>query len=117
MMTDQEFAAHQDTYEALQRFSARYRSDEALRTRIAGGDHSDLYASVPEGSEVRVVAQTPDTYYMLMPEDPNRATADRSLESVAGGSTTGSASSVFTASSFPSCLGCGSSASSASSNE
>ena len=115
MMTDQEFATHQETYEALQRFAGRYRSDQALYDRIAGGDYSDLYAEVPAGAEVRIVTQTPDTYYMLMPEDPNRATADRTLESVAGGSTTGSASSIFTASSFPSCLGCGSSASSASS--
>ena len=116
MMTDQEFAAHQDTYEALQRFASRYRADGAMRERIAGGDHSDLYASVPDGAEVRVVTQTPDTYYVLMPQDPNRATADRSLESVSGGSTTGSAGSVFTASSFPSCLGCGSTASTASSS-
>ena len=116
MMTDQEFTAHKDTYETLQRFAERYRADEGLRARIAGGDHSDLHAAVPEGAEVRIVAQTPDTYYMLMPEDPNRATADRNLETVAGGSTTGSAGSVFTASSFPSCLGSGSTVSSASSN-
>lgn len=117
MMTDQEFATHQETYDALQRFAGRYRADEAMRARISGGDYSDLYAEVPADAEVRIVTQTPDTYYMLMPEDPNRATADRTLESVAGGSTTGSASSVFTASSFPSTLGCGSSAGSASSAE
>ena len=115
MMTEQEFATHQETHDALKRFAGRYHSDEALRERIAGGDYSDLYAQVPDGAEVRIVTETPETYYVLMPEDPNRATADQALESVAGGSTTGSASSVLTASSFPSCLGTGSTAGSVSS--
>lgn len=115
MMTEQEFATHLETHEALKRFAGRYRADAALRERLAGGDYSGLYAQIPDGAELRIVSQTPDTYYLLMPDDPNRATADRTLESVAGGSTTGSASSILTASSFPSCLGTGSSAGSASS--
>ena len=115
MMTEQEFATHLETHEALKRFAGRYRADGALRGRIAEGDYSDLYAQIPDGAELRIVSQSPDTYYLLMPEDPNRATADRTLESVAGGSTTGSASSILTASSFPSCLGTGSTAGSASS--
>ena len=104
MMPELELAAYHDRYEALQQFGARYRADEALRARIDNGDYSDLGGVVPPGAEVRVVVQTPEVYYMPMPEDPNMATSDQMLESVAGGSTNGCASSVLTAGTVPSCI-------------
>ena len=40
MMTEQGFADFLQNHETLQRFSARYRDDAVLRTRIAGGTGS-----------------------------------------------------------------------------
>ena len=85
-MDEKQFEAYREGYEALVRFGARYRGDERLRARIDGGDYSDLDGTVPEGTEVRVVHQTPEVCYVPMPEDPNSALADRQLSPAAGGS-------------------------------
>ena len=86
MMNDETFAAFAQNHETLKRFGERYRADAALRERIAAGDHSDLSVEVLEGVEVRVLEQTPETHYFLMPQDPNAQIQDQALESVVGGS-------------------------------
>ena len=86
MMNEENFSAFLQNQETLQRFGERYRADAALRDRIARGDHSDLIAEVREGVEVRVLQQTPETHYFLMPQDPNARIQDQALESVVGGS-------------------------------
>ena len=85
MMTDADFAGFLRNHETLKRFGERYRADAALRGRIAAGDRADLDAEVRAGVEVRVVQQTPETHYLLLPPDPNERLEDRTLESVAGG--------------------------------
>ncbi len=115
MMTEQEFETYRANYAALLDFAERYRADAALRERLAGGDYSDLHMEVPEGAEVRVVAETPDTYYFPLPDDPNAMVSDQALADVAGGSTQGTVSSAGTLGSIPSTassigsLGCASS--------
>ena len=103
MMTDQEYDAYRENYAGLHRFAERYRADGALRERIAGGDYADLHMQVPEGTEIRIVSETSDTYYMMMPGDPNAAMSDQALVSVTGG--TGTISTAGTVSSIPSCIG------------
>ena len=117
MMTRAQLAAYADNHQALMQFSARYRADELLRARLESGDYGDLHGMVPPGTEIRVVLQTPEVYYMLMPADPNAALSDEMLASVAGGSTNGSVSSVLTAGTAPSCISSISSAGTASSRE
>ena len=85
-MDEQAHAGFLRNYGTLRRFGERYRADAALRARIAAGDRSDLDAELPAGVEVRVVQQTPETHYFLLPPDPNARVQDRSLEGVAGGS-------------------------------
>ena len=102
MMTDQQHRAFLANHAALRRFAGRYRADAALRARIAAGDRSDLHVGVPEGIEVRVAEQTPEVHYFLMPSDPNEVAPDRSLESVAGGSTGGTLGTVGSLGSVPS---------------
>lgn len=115
MMTEQEFETYRANHAALLEFAERYRGDAALRERLAGGDYSDLHMEVPEGAEVRVVAETSDTYYFPLPDDPNAMVSDRALAEVAGGSTQGTASSAGTIGCIPSTassigsLGCASS--------
>ena len=94
----------------------RYRSDSALRARIDAGDVEDLVADlgidVPSGVKARIVAQTGDTYYFVLPPDPNVALSDETLASVAGGGKSASTvSTVATAGTF----GCSSAPSSISS--
>ena len=72
-------------HEAVAQYADRYRSDEAVRARIAGGDTSDLGIDVPEGMEVRIVEQTADTFYFPLPPDPNQTLSDKALEAAAGG--------------------------------
>ena len=72
-------------HEAVKRYAERYRSDEEVRSRIAGGDTSDLEIDVPAGMEVRISEQTGDTYYFVMPPNPSKVLADEDLESMAGG--------------------------------
>ena len=86
MMNEESFSAFLRNQETLQRFGERYRADAALRDRIAAGDRADLDVEVREGVEVRVVQQTAETRYFLLPPDPNAQLEDRTLESVAGGS-------------------------------
>ena len=118
-MDEKQFEAYREGYEALARFGARYRGDEQLRARIDGGDYSDLDGSVPEGTEVRVVSQTPEVCYVPMPEDPNKALADRQLSPAAGGSACiGSVMSVMgTAMSIGGCLSSGGNLGTASTNQ
>ena len=101
-MTEQQHEAFRANHAALRRFAGRYRADAALRARIAAGDRADLHVGVPEGIEVRVVEQAPAVHYFLMPGDPNTVAPDRSLESVAGGSTGGTLGTVGSLGSVPS---------------
>ena len=68
---------------------------------------------LPPGVELRVAANTDDTFHLVFPADPNQALADETLAGVSGGraSTAGSVGSLGTASSAPSCWGTASSAS------
>ena len=87
-------------------FANRYRNDADLRSRIDGGDVADSLSELgivlPPGIEVRIVANTADTFHIVMPPDPNADLSDEALSMVAGGksaSTAGSAGTVGTISS------------------
>ena len=73
------------SYEALNRFCARYRADAAVRARVAAGDTSDLGMNIPAGTEVRIVEQSADTFYFPLPPAPGAVLADEALETLAGG--------------------------------
>ena len=71
--------------------------------------------SPPLGAEILVHVNTPDTFHIVFPADPNVALSDESLGMVAGGktsSTAGSAGSASTASSVCTTASCAGSASS-----
>lgn len=84
-MDQKQTAGLGESYQALSRFCERYRADAEVRARIARGDHSDLGLEVPEGTEVRVVEQSADTYYFPLPPGPSATLSDEALEAVAGG--------------------------------
>ena len=73
------------SFELLRQFGERYRADAAVRVRVGNGDYSDLELELPEGTEVRVLEQTPDTFYFPLPPDPHAPLADKVLERVVGG--------------------------------
>ena len=94
----------------LKQFSADYRSDEKLRARIDGGDAAPLFKAlnpdvpggmnVPEGIQVRVVADTDQVQHMVIPSNPTWMMQDSDMQNISGGSTAGSASSVGSAGCF-----------------
>jgi Nitrile hydratase, alpha chain len=62
---------------------------QALLTDPRGAVERELGAKLPAGLQVKVVAESPDTFYLVLPANPDRAPAgqltDEQLEAVAGG--------------------------------
>ena len=107
-MTEEEFLQGR---EVLLQNSARYHRDAALRDRLdAGYTQAAIEAfrmrDVPPGTEVRVVAQSPEVYYLALPPDPNDAVSDALLGAVVGGDGATTASSAGTLPSTVSTIGC-----------
>ena len=64
--------------------------DEELKARILedpGRFCSEKGIFVPEGLELRVHENTPDTFHLVFPPDPNEMLQDEALMAVAGGKT------------------------------
>ena len=73
------------TFDALGRFAERYQADAEVRARVARGDVSDLDLKLPAGLGVKVVEQSADTYYFMLPPPLSAALPDDVLELVSGG--------------------------------
>jgi Nitrile hydratase, alpha chain len=62
---------------------------QALVTDPQGALERELGGKLPAGVQVKVLAETPDTFYLVLPANPDRAPAgqltDQQLEAVAGG--------------------------------
>jgi hypothetical protein len=62
---------------------------QALVTDPQGALERELGGKLPAGIQVKVVAETADTFYLVLPANPDRAPAgqltDQQLEAVAGG--------------------------------
>lgn len=69
--------------------SERYWKDEALRGRVESGDAGELLAELgielPAGTEAKVVANTPETFHVVLPVNPNVGLKDEQLSGIAGG--------------------------------
>jgi hypothetical protein len=85
-----------ETFE-LQLIEKAWKDDsfrQALRNDPRGAVERALGARLPAGLQVKLVEETPDTCYLVLPANPNRAPAgrlsDQQLEAVAGGWTTDS---------------------------
>lgn len=94
--------------------------DADFRRRIAADPRSAFVergVDIPPGIELRVSANTDDTFHLVFPADPNEELADETLDAISGGraSTGGTAGCASTASTLASCWGSFGSASSVSS--
>ena len=104
MLTDAVPSAPPDplrVYAAFQGFSNDCSQDPELRARVASEPEAVLAErgmEMPAGVEIRVLANTDDTYYLAFPPDPNVALGDEMLDQVAGGKTVSSAGSAGSAS-------------------
>jgi hypothetical protein len=62
---------------------------QALRTDPQGVVERELGGQLPAGLQVKVLAESADTFYLVLPANPDRAPAgqltDRQLDAVAGG--------------------------------
>ena len=76
----------------------RYHADPDYRRQVEADPMAafrEQGMELPSDIAVRVLANTDDTHYMIMPPDPNMGMSDELLNSVAGGgATVGSATSV-----------------------
>jgi Nitrile hydratase, alpha chain len=66
---------------------------QALVTDPQGAVERELGAKLPAGVQVKVLAESADTFYLVLPANPDRGPAgqlsDQQLEAVAGGGWTG----------------------------
>jgi hypothetical protein len=66
---------------------------QALLTDPQGAVETELGGKLPGGRQVKVVEESADTFYLVLPANPDRAPAgqltDQQLEAVAGGGWTG----------------------------
>jgi hypothetical protein len=62
---------------------------QALLTDPQGAVERELGGKLPAGLQVKVLAETPDTFYLVLPANPDRAPAgeltDQQLDAIAGG--------------------------------
>lgn len=82
----------------------RYHTDEAFRRSVAENPRDalgEMGMSLPDAVDVKVVVNTDDVAYFVLPADPNMELTDEALETVAGGDTAGSASTISTFSTTP----------------
>lgn len=96
--------------DALQTMANDCRDDAELRAKIDAEPRAvfaDRGLPFPKNSDVRVVWNTADVFYMPMPQDPNTTMSDASLETMAGGSPgLGHPNNcASTSSTIPSCIG------------
>lgn len=91
---------------ALMCFAEEYHSDPDLREQVLHDPKAALaardYTFYPD-LDVRIVANTADTFYFVLPPDPNVALDDEALSVVAGGKSASTVGSASTASTAPSC--------------
>lgn len=99
-----EYRANKARLDAL---AERWRSDDALRSRIESGNTRDalreLEIELPQDVEARFAADTEEVTHVVFPPDPNVFLADEDLRAASGGGVS-SIGSAFSASSIPSCI-------------
>ena len=92
-MTPEKVQEYQSNFASFRSLSDRYWEDESLRGRVDAGDVGDLLPALgielPSDMEVRIVADSDDTRYFVLPPDPNVFLSDETLSTVAGGGKTG----------------------------
>ena len=94
----------------------RYRTDEALRERLASSAAPEALAEfgldAPANIEVRVAENTGDVFHFVLPPDPNTALEDENLNAVSGGLPKSTASTASSVGCLPSTVSTGGTASS-----
>ena len=102
--------------EGLESLGTAYRADSGVRHRAENDPHALLREKgldIPADIDVRIVANTPDRFHLILPPDPNMALVDEDLRIVAGGKSAGCAGSASTISSAATSIGSVGSASTA----
>ena len=116
-MTPEVAQKYQANFASFRSLSDRYWEDETLRGRIDAGDVGDLLPDlgieISPGIDVRIVADSSDTRYFVLPPDPNVPLSDETLGMVAGGGKTASSAGTVGTASTMACSTVPSSASSA----
>lgn len=89
-------------------FMARVWSHPAFKQRLISDPQGVLReqgAPVPDNVEIRVVENTDQVFYLVLPPMPAEEITDEQLEAVSGGNTAGSVSSLLTISTICGSIG------------
>lgn len=89
----------QDLARQQAQFMAKIWSDPAFKQRLVDDPATVLREQgtpVPEGVEVRVVENTDQVFYMVLPPAPSEEISDEQLETVSGGNSAGSVGCLLT---------------------
>lgn len=96
-----------DGIAAAEGLAARYERDPELRARIDAGEAGEEIAAlgldIPEGVELKVVANTAEVFHVVFPLNPNRELSEETLNAIGGGKTAGTGGCAGTLSSAGSC--------------
>lgn len=88
---------------------AKVWSDDQFKQRLINDPRAVLQEQgidAPRGVEVRVVENTANIVYLVLPPQPSEEISDEQLEQVAGGNTLGSAGSVSSVGSVGTLFSC-----------
>ncbi len=88
MMNNLDTLAESGEIEPFVDFTRKYQEDPELRARAEADPRAVLAEHgicMPPDRDVRIVAQTAETFNFIMPPDPNEVLADEDLATVAGG--------------------------------
>ena len=75
--------------DALTRAAEEYLERPEIRAELDADPHAFFAGrgvNMPDSVELRVAANTPEVFHLVMPTNPNEVLADTQLTSVAGGS-------------------------------
>ena len=87
-MNDLDALVQSDEMAQFSNFTRKYQENPELRARAATEPHAVLSEHgihMPPEHDVRIVANTAETFNLVMPPDPNSALAEEDLAAVAGG--------------------------------
>ena len=105
-----------EAFASMLQLAEDYRESEDLRSRATEHPHEVLAERgfpIPSSFEVRIMENTEDVSYFVLPPDPNVLLADEDLDVAVGGKTASTAGTVATASTIGSAISTASTAASA----
>ena len=92
---------------ALRAAADECRRDPSLQAELDADPRAFFAArglDIPTGADLKVAANTPEVFHLVMPADPNDILSDETLARVSGGTVRRESSTISSLSTIPSCV-------------